>query len=262
MNDANLLQSRLVASPCCLPLMPLPALFAAYRQLGFIKYEAFSSWTLARHDQTISPAAARADAAKYGLQITSYHLPKIGRDIETDLANVIAAARHAAALGDGVVVLFKADSKDIFARTAPRFLDAIEREHLNVVPVLQNHKGTAITTLDDFRDVLRAINDPRMKALLEVGHFQRAGVNWRDGWKLLADRIALIHVNDIRNGQSVPFGTGEVDFAGLMKRIKQTGYAGNIVVELELATHESQPQITLDGLRNAVKLLCDLYAAA
>ena len=128
--------------------------------------------------------------------------------------------------------------------------------------MLQNHKGSAITTLQDFREVLRAVNDPHMKAVLEVGHFQRAGVHWRDGWDLLGERIALIHVNDIRDGESVPFGTGTVDFAGLMKQIKQSGYAGNIVLELELATHETQPQITLDGLRHAADLLCELYDAA
>jgi len=116
--------------------------------------------------------------------------------------------------------------------------------------------------LADFRQVLDAIDDPRMKAILEVGHFQRVGANWRDGWDLLGARLALIHVNDIRDGRSVPFGTGEVDFAGLMKQVRQKGYAGNIVVELELATHETQPQVTLDGLRDATDLLCNLYDAA
>ena len=87
-------------------------------------------------------------------------------------------------------------------------------------------------------------------------------MNWREGWDLLSDRIALIHINDIRGGKSAPFGTGEVDMAGLMKRIKQTGYPGNIVVELELPTHAAQPQITIAGLRDVCKLLCNLYDAA
>lgn len=262
MNGTTSLRSRLVGSPCCLPALALPTLFAAYRQIGFTKYEAFSSWATARHDGAGDPAAARAQAASYGMRITSYHLPKIEQDLEAGLAKALAAARYASKLGDGVVVLFKAETKDIFARTARRFLDAIGQERLGVVPVLQNHKGSAISTLDDFRDVLHAIGDPRMKAILEVGHLYRAGVHWRDGWDLLADRIALIHVNDIHDGRSVPFGAGEVDFPGLLKQVKHTCYPGNIVVELELPTHETQPQITLNGLRDAANLLCTLYDAA
>ena len=119
---------------------------------------------VARHDGTGEPAAARAEAAGYGMQITSYHLPRIEQDIETGLANALAAARYAARLGDGVVVLFKAQLRDIFAQTAGRFLDAVERERLGVVPVLQNHAGTAISTLEDFRDVLGTVNDPASRS--------------------------------------------------------------------------------------------------
>jgi sugar phosphate isomerase/epimerase len=238
------------------------ALFAAYRRIGFTKYEAFSSWATACHDGTVDPAAARAELAGFGLQVTSYHLPPIEQNIDAGLAKALAAARYAARLGEGVAVLFKAATKDIFIQSAARFLDALERERLAVVPVVQNHKGSAITTLDDYREVLEGIDDPRMKAVLEVGHFQRVGVDWRAGWDLLGDRLALIHVNDIRAGASVLYGTGEVDFAGLMKQVKASGYPGNIVVELELATHATQPQTTLDGLRAAADLLCNLYDAA
>jgi sugar phosphate isomerase/epimerase len=262
MNGTCSFRDRLVGSPCCLPEMAYAPLFAAYREIGFTKFEAFSIWVAARHNETVEPIAARAQAAEYGLAITSYHLPKIERDIEAGLAAAVSAARYAARLGEGVAVLFKADTKDLLIQTAPRFLDAIEREHLNVIPVVQNHKGSAISTLEDFRDVLRGIDDPRMKAVLEVGHFHRVGVKWQDGWDLLSDRIALIHVNDIRAGQSVPFGTGEVDLAGLMKQVKHTGYAGNVVVELELATHATQPQLTIDGLRDAANVLCKFYDAA
>jgi sugar phosphate isomerase/epimerase len=139
-------------------------------------------------------------------------------------------------------------------------LDALDEEQIRVTPVVQNHRGTAISTLEDYQEVFLLIdNDPRLKAVLEVGHFHRVGVPWRRGWEYLSGRIALIHINEIHDGKSVPYGTGEVDFAGLLRQIKATNYQGEIVVELELETRNSDPQETLHGLKNTVKLLTRLY---
>jgi sugar phosphate isomerase/epimerase len=128
---------------------------------------------------------------------------------------------------------------------------------------VQNHRGTAISTLEDYQEVFDSLdNDPRLKAVLEVGHFHRVGVSWQTGWEFLFDRIALIHVNDIRDGKSVHYGTGEVDFAALMQKIKTSNYTGEIVVELELETRDTNPKETLDGLKSAVTLLTRLHAEA
>jgi sugar phosphate isomerase/epimerase len=168
----------------------------------------------------------------------------------------------AAGLGASIV-LFKAASLEIYARTIPRFLDALDEANLGLTPVLQNHFGTAISTLDDYEQALLSVaDDPRMKALLEVGHFQRAGVSWERGWDFLGDRVALIHLNEIRAGQSVLFGAGEVDFPGLMRRVKTSGYLGDMVVELELTNRESNPEETIDGVEQAVKFLETCYREA
>lgn len=246
--------SRLVGSPCCLPGMATEDLFPAYREIGFTKYEAFSTWAAARHEWTGDPRKARDFAAGHGLRITSYHLPQIGEDGNLDAA--LDAARYASQLGDNVITLFKAATRETFGRTGRAFLDAVA--DLDITPVLQNHAGSAITTLADFEEVLDRIDDPRMRAILEVGHFRRVGVDWRAGWNLLGGRIALIHVNEIRDGQSVPYGTGGTDFTGLLRHVKATGWTGDIVVELELPTHETNPEITLAGLRDATRQLCAL----
>lgn len=246
--------SRLVGSPCCLPAMATENLFPAYRKIGFTKYEAFSSWARARHDWTGDPREARDFAAEHGLRITSYHLPPVGEN--GDLSDTLRAARYASQLGDNIVTLFKAATRETFGRTGRTFLAATEE--LGIRPVLQNHAGSAITTLGDYEEVLNRIDDPRMGAILEVGHFRRVGVDWREGWNLLGDRVALIHVNEIREGRSVPYGTGETDFTGLLEHVKATNWPGDIVVELELPTHEAEPETTLDGLRQATRLLCEL----
>ncbi len=249
---------RLVASPCCLPKAPRTELYAVYRDLGFSKFEGFCTWCTAQHDFRGDPAEARAEAAAYGMEITSFHLPQINEDIDAGIRDAVEAARFASQLSDHPTVLVKAASREIFASATKPFLDAIEG--IAVVPVVQNHKGTAITTLEDYRDVLKRTDDLRLKGLLEVGHFERVGTHWSDGWDLLQNRIGLIHVNDIRDGASVCFGTGTVDFAGLLRRIHATGYSGNIVVELELATRDTQQEPTVQGLTAALVFLDDLWA--
>jgi sugar phosphate isomerase/epimerase len=253
---------RLVGSPCCLPDATEETLFPAYRKLGFHKFEGFSSWAACRHEWTSDPAEARERAARHGLRFTSYHLPPLNDDVETSLANAIAAARFAAALG-AKIVLFKAQRRELFKLAGRRFLDSIEREGLGLTPVLQNHAGSAITTLDDYRDAFAAFDDdPRIRAILEVGHFQRVGQHFQKGWDFLGDRVALIHVNEIRAGKSVKYGTGEVDFEGLVRAIKKNAYAGDVVVELELENHRENPEETLEGLKSAIDKLCALYASA
>jgi sugar phosphate isomerase/epimerase len=82
------------------------------------------------------------------------------------------------------------------------------------------------------------------------------GVSWREGWDLLGDSVALVHINEIDAvGNSVPFGMGKVDFAGLFGHLGAVGYRGDIVVELELADRTGDPALTLGHLKNALKLL-------
>lgn len=262
MSPVHPLIDRLVASPCCLPKTPLATLLPRYRALGFTKFEGFSRWAEARLDYTADPREIRRQFAAAGFRITSFHLPPVTEDTVGSLTDALMAARFAGALGEGVKVLFKATSKEALVRAARPFLDALEEGGVAVVPVLQNHLGSAISSPDDFREVLAGIADPRMKAVLEVGHFQRAGVDWRAGWELLEGRVALIHVNDIRDGRSVHFGTGHVDFPGLMKHIKRSGYAGDIVVELELENSVHSPDETLAGLEAAIKHLTACHEQA
>lgn len=48
----------------------------------------------------------------------------------------------------------------------------------------------------------------------------RVGGLWAEGFDLLGESIALVHVKDQVGPQSVPFGTGEVDLPGLFAHMK------------------------------------------
>ncbi|HZZ18549.1 MAG TPA: TIM barrel protein [Opitutaceae bacterium] len=255
-------RSRLVSTPAFFPHLTLEPVLELCSGMGFTKFEGFTEWATSRLDWRGDPSGPRRLAESMGLQFSSFHLPTVQGDTDADLGELMVAARYAVGLG-ARVVLFKAANRELYGSVGLRLLDALQAASLDLTPVLQNYHKGPIDTPDDYRDVVaRLANDPRMKALLEVGQFQRSGVTWRQGWELMEGRIALMHINDIREGRSVLYGTGDVDFQGLMRRVKSSGYAGNIVVELELATRETAPEQTVEGVSLAVDHIEKFYNEA
>ncbi len=221
---------NLAASPCSNPELTLEDALIAYRHIGFHKFEAFDSWAASALDVTGDPAAYRSQAESYETTYSSMHLPAVDDD-DASIDRAVAACRFAEAIG-APVVLFKADTIENYIRAAGPFLDDID--DIAVTPVVQNHSGAALATLEDYKRVLGGIDDERMKTVLEVGHFHSVGVAWQAGYDLLAGRIALVHIKDQVGDKPVPFGTGEIDLPALFDRLDADGYAGDIVVEMEL----------------------------
>jgi len=255
-------RDRLVSTPALFPHWELEPVLEACSGLGFSKFEGFTEWATSKLDWRGDPAVPRRLAESMGLRFSSFHLPTAKNDSEAEFGDLMVAARYSVGLG-AKVVLFKAATRELYGSVGLRLLDALAAESLELTPVLQNYHKGPIDTPDDYRDVLQRLNhDPRMKALLEVGQFQRTGVSWREGWELMDGRIALMHINDIREGRSVLYGTGDVDFRGLMHRVKTSGYEGDIVVELELSTRETAPEETVKGVRQAVDHIEAFYNEA
>ncbi|HEY3396890.1 MAG TPA: TIM barrel protein [Armatimonadota bacterium] len=226
---------HLVVSPCSTPDLPLEVALERFAALGYRQFEAFTSWAASAVDLAADPAAYRTLGARYGMTFRSMHLPPVeDEDLAGTGERAVAATRFAAALG-ATRVLFKATSRPAYIAAAPRYLDAIAG--LGVIPVLQNHAGSPLATVADFREVLAGISDPRMRTLLEVGQFVRAGERWEDGLDLLSTRstIGLVHFRDMRGGKEVPFGEGDLDLRGLFQRLRTLGYDGEFVVEMEVA---------------------------
>jgi sugar phosphate isomerase/epimerase len=239
---------NLAVSPCSTPWLELDQCLAAYSRLGFRKFEAFTSWCRSAFDIDADPAGYRRRLARFGMRTSSMHLPPVEQDVDATLDRAVRAARFAAACGAGVV-LFKAATRPLYIRAAGPFLDAIDG--LDITPVLQNHAGTAISTPDDFSEVLAGIGDPRMRTLLEVGQFNSVGVSWKQGCQLLGDSIALVHVKDQVGPKRVPFGEGETDLPGLFAHMRAAGYGGDFVVEIETEPDERR----LDVMAAAVEYL-------
>jgi sugar phosphate isomerase/epimerase len=226
--------------------MRLDEALDAYSRIGFTRFEVFTSWVKSAFDIDRDPAEYVERGRRYRMTFASMHLPPVGDDLAGSLDAAVRAARFAEAVGAGVV-LFKAASRPNYIRAAGPFLDAIDS--VGVTPVLQNHAGSPITSLEDFREVIDGIGDPRMRSLLEVGHFHAVGVDWREAADALGDGIALVHVKDQIQAQSVPFGTGQIDLPALLAHMRSVGYAGDYVVEMEVQDRHNTLRYLSDARR-------------
>ena len=242
---------QIAVSPCSNPDMVLDDILAAYAALGYRNFECFTSWTQSAFDYHADPEYYLAKGHRHGIAFTSLHLPAIaaGRQDET-LQEAIAAARFAASIGTHIV-LYKASDRPTYIKAAPTFLNAIE--NLDVIPVIQNHYGTALSTLDDVKEVFEGIGNPRMSTLLEVGQFHSAGVDWSKAAEYLGDSVALVHIKDQIGPQSVPFGQGEIDLPRLFRYMDERGYEGHYVIEMEVRDKEN----TLEYLAGARKYVLE-----
>jgi sugar phosphate isomerase/epimerase len=246
------IMDHLAASPCCNPELNLDEAMSAYSKLGFRKFEVFDSWAGSAFDIDGDPAFYMSKGKEYGLVFSSMHLPAVGEDL--NISRSVAGARFAEEIGCPIV-LFKACDRKTYIEAGKAFLDATD--DLAIVPVLQNHFGTPISSLADFEEVLTGLDDKRMKTCLEVGHFHSAGVIWRDGYDLLGDSIRLVHIKDQVGPQSVPFGKGEVDLIGLFAHMKSVGYGGDYVVEMEVTDAENTIQYLADAI-DYLKTNCEV----
>ncbi|MBS3762306.1 MAG: sugar phosphate isomerase/epimerase [Planctomycetes bacterium] len=239
--------SQIAVSPCSNPEMDLDAVLEAYSSIGYENFEVFTGWANSAFDYHSNPARYLEKGKEYGMNFISLHLPPMqGDDMRDSLAEAVEAARFAEAIG-AEIVLYKADARSTYIEAAPSFLDAIEE--LDITPVIQNHFGTPLTSLEDVKEVWEGIDDPRMRALLEVGHFHSAGVHWLDAAEYLGDGIALVHIKDQIGQQSVPFGGGEIDLPGLFERMDSEDYGGYYVVEMEVEDEENTLTYLSDAYR-------------
>ena len=223
-------------SPCSNPELTLVEALSAYGRLGYTKFEAFTSWckSAVTPDEDADNYLGVAD--RYGLEFSSVHLPPFDADAGAAVARAVRTAQLGVDLGCRVALVKPTDrQRDIPACTA--LLDAID--DLPIIPVLQNHAGSAICTLDDYREVFDALDDGRMKCTLEVGQFHSVGTLWPEAYDQLTGRFELVHIKDQVGKQSVPFGTGEIDLPGLLQRLSADGYAGDVVIEMEVEDREN-----------------------
>jgi inosose dehydratase len=216
------------------------------------------------------PAGVRTLLDRYGLRLVGGFLP-VPMHVPTgaDLAGARSAIETLAAAGSEVVVLAARSADGSYDRKVrltesdwPVLLSTLDRlqgvaaEH-GLVATLHPHVGTAI---EDRASVLRLLDASDIPLCLDTGHLLIGGTDPVELVAGAADRIAHVHLKDVRStvaasvakgdasylgavraGLYAPLGEGDVDIAAIVQGLTGAGYSGWYVLEQDTALYVEPP---------------------
>lgn len=129
-----------------------------------------------------------------------------------------------------------------FARLVEGLAIVLEyAERKNVMLGFEPEPGMLIDTMDSFAKLAEAVDSPRLKLTLDLGHLHCLGeVPISDVIRRWGDSLVNIHIEDMKAGvhEHLMFGEGEIDFPPAIAALAEVGYAGGLHVELSRHSHQ------------------------
>jgi sugar phosphate isomerase/epimerase len=102
--------------------------------------------------------------------------------------------------------------------------------------------GMFVDTMPRYAELSRRVDRPNFGLTLDVGHLQCQGeLPIEKHLRAWSDRLWNIHIEDMRRGEHehLMFGEGEIDFAGVMRTLRELDYRGGVFVELSRHSHDA-----------------------
>ncbi len=136
---------------------------------------------------------------------------------------------------------------------------ALLAERAGLTLIVENEHACCLATGAQTARVLAEIGSPAVRAVWDPGNAFMAGeLPFPTGYEAIKDFIAHVHVKDasVAPGALAPawavVGEGEIDWAGQLAALKQSGYAGWLSLETHYsghATKEASTRACLEGLQ-------------
>ena len=224
---------------CPTALLPEATDFAT--KAGFSRIELFRTWTESspvHPDWSVPMVRNHLDEA--GLTLTGLNVRNItGRKADSDERNLQYNLRqvtwdiHLAR----ALRLRTANTKggtrsdeamEDLIEGINNLLDRVDDVTLN----LGNHHGNRLQGLADFQAVLPNVNE-RANVLIDTGHLLTSGEDVMAFAEGVVERVGLVHLRDQKGGTPVAFGEGDLPIKELLDLLKGSGYAGELVIEME-----------------------------
>ena len=97
--------------------------------------------------------------------------------------------------------------------------------------------------------------DARIGATVDIGHYMRSGEDPVALIRALGKRMHGFHLKDVKAGQAVVVGKGDLDLVGTLRALREAKYEGAVSLEYEVKEVEPLEGIRqcLDAVRDAVK---------
>jgi L-ribulose-5-phosphate 3-epimerase len=118
--------------------------------------------------------------------------------------------------------------------------------------------GMLIDTMDRFAELERLVSHPQFGLTIDVGHLHCQGeVPIAEHLKRWRHILWNVHIEDMRRGvhDHLIFGEGEIDFAPVLRELKEGASPGGVHVELSRHSHDA-----VQTARRALAFLRDAEA--
>ncbi|MDZ4818496.1 MAG: sugar phosphate isomerase/epimerase family protein [Planctomycetota bacterium] len=110
----------------------------------------------------------------------------------------------------------------------------------NVMLAFEPEPGMLIDTMDRYAELAERITAPHFKLTLDIGHLHCLGevpidqqiVRWQS-------QLVNVHIEDMKQGvhEHLMFAEGEIDFAPVLRALRQIDYQFGVYVELSRHSH-------------------------
>ena len=85
---------------------------------------------------------------------------------------------------------------------------------------------------NEFKKLIFAFKPLDIKVNFDMGNSASLGYNPNEEIDLLGDFIVNVHIKDrVRNGGTVPLGSGDTDFVTVFNKLKNVNYSGDFILQ-------------------------------
>ena len=105
-----------------------------------------------------------------------------------------------------------------------------------IVNIAQDHDIILCLETDlepnSFVSLLEKFNHPNIKANYDIGNSTSKNYDMNIELDILKKWIVNVHIKDrIKNGKTVPLGSGDVNFQGFFQNLKKIDYSGDLIIQ-------------------------------
>jgi protein FrlC len=159
----------------------------------------------------------------------------------------------------------KSEIVDTAIEEIARFVRYAEERNVTILfEQLVDHDTNGIVTLEDAESLFARVDSPNLQLMLDTGHVhvtaRRHGLDpvvyFREHLRRFAGRVTHIHVDDNTGEVDVHLapGAGNIDLAGMVEVLRESGYQGWLSAELGILGEYALPE-------NAERLLHETHRA-
>lgn len=146
---------------------------------------------------------------------------------------------------------------------------AKEKDVTLVLEPLSHLETTAVETLDETLWVLKEVNSPNLKAMIDTGHVnviarrigKKPSAYMVEHVKKLGENLVHVHIDDNlgeADDHLVP-GDGNIDFKPFARALKESGYKGYVSVEIAVFGHYAIPPEPERLIKRSRRFVLELF---